>query len=260
MASPFPGFDPYLEQPAFWSMFHNRFGNTICDLLNGQLPPSYLAVTEPRLEIGFFGEPIHYPYYPDVAVIEQTQYRSNLAEISPSEVAAPSLELTIPLREEITAVSVEIRYLENEIPVTAIEILSPINKQPGNDAYQAYLKKRLDYLENRLNLIELDFLRAGQRLPTMQPLPPAHYYIFLHRAKRRPIAEVWLLTIRDLLPIIPVPLLDSDPDIRLNLAEAFQKTYDVVRFGRLVNYTADPPGYFSADDLAWIQAQGRPNP
>ena len=254
MPSPFPGFDPYIEQPAFWSMFHTRFGGFICDLLNEQLPTPYLAVINPRLEIGFFGESAH-PYYPDVAVFEQPQRHTNPVAIAPSGITSPSLELTVPLREEIMAVSVEIRYMDNEMPVTAIEILSPINKQPGNEAYQAYLKKRLDFLENRLNLIELDFLRAGQKLPTMQPLPPSHYTIFLHRAKRRPIAEIWLLSVRDALPIIPVPLLDQDPDIRLDLGEAFQKTYEVARFERLIHYEKEPPGYFSAEDLAWVREQ-----
>lgn len=252
MPSPFPGFDPYIEQPAFWSNFHNRFGNMICDLLNERLPTPYLATSEPRLEIGFFAVPT-YPYYPDIAVVEQARPQSSLVATSPSGITSPSLELTVPLREEITAVSVEIRYMDNEIPVTTIEILSPINKQPGNEAYQAYLNKRLAYLESRLNLIELDFLRAGQKLPTMQPLPPSHYTIFLHRAKRRPIAEIWLLSVRDTLPIIPVPLLDQDPDIRLDLGEAFQKTYEVALFGRRINYAKEPPGYFSAEDLAWVR-------
>ncbi|MCQ3929517.1 MAG: hypothetical protein DPW16_03580 [Chloroflexi bacterium] len=252
MASPFPGFDPYIEQPAYWSMFHTRFGGFICDLLNEQLPAPYVAVINPRLEIGFFAETPH-TYYPDVGIFEQARPQSGSGATSPSGITSPSLELTIPLREEVTAVSVEIRYMDNEIPVTTIVILSPINKQPGNEAYQAYLKKRLDLLENRLNLIELDFLRAGQKLPTMQPLPPSHYTIFLHRAKRRPIAEIWLLSVRDTLPIIPVPLLDQDPDIRLDLGEAFQKTYEVARFERLIHYEKEPPGYFSAEDLAWTR-------
>ncbi|GIK63224.1 MAG: hypothetical protein BroJett018_10180 [Chloroflexota bacterium] len=257
MSSPFPGFDPYIEQPAFWSNFHNRFGGLVCDLINEQLPTPYIAVINPRREIGFFAETTH-AYYPDVGVFEQSRPHCSSIATSPSGITSPSLELTIPLREEITTVSVEIRYMDNEIPVTTIEILSPINKQPGNEAYQAYLTKRLDLLENRLNLIELDFLRAGQKLPTMQPLPPSHYTIFLHRAKRRPIAEIWLLSVRDTLPIIPVPLLDQDPDIRLDLGEVFQKTYEVALFGRRINYAKDPPGYFSAEDLAWVRERIHP--
>ena len=208
MNSPFPGFDPYLEHPAFWGMFHTRFGQMLCDLINEQLPMPYLAVI-------------------------------------------------LPEWEEYTVVGVEIRYPETGQSLTHIEILSPAKKEPSNVAYQAYLKKRLDFLENRLNLIEIDFLRAGQKLPTMQPLPLSHYTIFLHRAKRRPIAEIWLLSVRDALPIIPVPLLDQAPDIRLDLGEAFQKTYEVARFERLINYAKEPPGYFSAEDLGWVREQVR---
>ncbi len=38
MGSPFPGMDSYLEQPAFWQSFHNKFANKIQETLN----PDYL--------------------------------------------------------------------------------------------------------------------------------------------------------------------------------------------------------------------------
>ena len=48
MASPFPGMDPYLEQPAFWSSFHTRFMVAIADELDSQIFPKYYVDVETR--------------------------------------------------------------------------------------------------------------------------------------------------------------------------------------------------------------------
>lgn len=48
MPSPFPGRDPYLEQPAFWSSFHQRLLLTIADRIGPQLRPTYYAEVETR--------------------------------------------------------------------------------------------------------------------------------------------------------------------------------------------------------------------
>jgi hypothetical protein len=46
MPSPFPGMDPYLEEPAGWQEFHSRFINTISDFLVPQLRPRYAVHIE----------------------------------------------------------------------------------------------------------------------------------------------------------------------------------------------------------------------
>ena len=38
MNSPFPGMDPYLEDPAIWMDFHERFITYCSDFLNDSLP------------------------------------------------------------------------------------------------------------------------------------------------------------------------------------------------------------------------------
>src|SRR5205823_14314623 len=47
--------------------------------------------------------------------------------------------------------------------VTVIEVLSPSNKRGGPDR-TAYLAKRNEYLGGKLNLVEIDLLRGGQRM------------------------------------------------------------------------------------------------
>ena len=48
MASPFPGIDPYLEQPAFWSSFYTRLMVAITDALAADLRPKYYIEVETR--------------------------------------------------------------------------------------------------------------------------------------------------------------------------------------------------------------------
>lgn len=41
--APFPGTDPFLENPAYWLDFHSRFVNSWCEAIADVLPPNYEA-------------------------------------------------------------------------------------------------------------------------------------------------------------------------------------------------------------------------
>lgn len=51
MPSPFPGMDPYLENPDLWSGVHQRLITLIADTLNGIMPPRYVADIGERVYI-----------------------------------------------------------------------------------------------------------------------------------------------------------------------------------------------------------------
>src|SRR5258707_14912091 len=51
MPSPFPGMDPYLENPAGWQSFHTPFMSDIADVLNAELPHRYVARVDERCYI-----------------------------------------------------------------------------------------------------------------------------------------------------------------------------------------------------------------
>jgi hypothetical protein len=51
MPSPFPGMDPYLESPAFWSDFHARFICNWSDALADILPEQYEARIDEKLRM-----------------------------------------------------------------------------------------------------------------------------------------------------------------------------------------------------------------
>ena len=106
-----------------------------------------------------------------------------------------------------------------------------------------YLAKRRRVLMNTAHMLEIDFLRQGQRVLMQQQLPDAHHFVFLSRADRRPILDVWPILIHEPLPIVPIPLLKDDPDVLVDLQKTFTATYDLLGYDLLINYaqSADIP-------------------
>jgi Protein of unknown function (DUF4058) len=48
MPSPFPGMNPYFEQPTFWSSFHTRLIGAIDSALSSELRPHYYVEIKTR--------------------------------------------------------------------------------------------------------------------------------------------------------------------------------------------------------------------
>ena len=49
MSSPFPGMDPYIEDPEVWSDFHGGLADEMRAQLNSVLQPRYIARLTPRV-------------------------------------------------------------------------------------------------------------------------------------------------------------------------------------------------------------------
>ena len=49
MPSPFPGMDPYLENPVWWQGVHQGLIFSATEILNSLLPPRYVASITERL-------------------------------------------------------------------------------------------------------------------------------------------------------------------------------------------------------------------
>lgn len=114
--------------------------------------------------------------------------------------------MTIPLPKPVEARTpvVEIRDRENQQLITAIEVLSPVNKRASG--IQPYREKRDLPHEDGAHLLEIDLLRPGERPLNYYPTLPrqAHYFVMFQRGERYR-TEVWAMTVRDKLPIVPVP-------------------------------------------------------
>ena len=154
--------------------------------------------------------------------------------------------------EAVTERYLTIQDRETLAVVTVIEILSPTNKRAGSDGRDQYLMRRDEVLVSATNLVELDLLRGGMRLPADQQLPPADFYAFVCRGRRRPRAEAYPWTLRQPLPTIPIPLAYGDPDVQLDLQDAFTTAYDRAGYDYGLDYMGiiEPPP--SESDSEWI--------
>lgn len=255
MPSPFPGMDPYLEEPGLWSGFHQQFMTYIVAQLVPRLRPKYVPMMETRIEIGTVDIETPQEYYPDVAVAAPPGHAG--AGTAPASVtlAAP-MEAETEVTWQMTISAVNIHRASDHMLVAVIEVLSPINKRPGNDAYEAYRRKRTVLLNTPVHLIEIDLLRGGRRLP-VSPSPHAPYWVVLSRAHRRPRCEVWPITLADPLPTVPVPLLPPDADAPLDLNAVFNAVYDGGGYDLLLDYSVSPPGPLSEAEAAWVSQRLR---
>ena len=143
--------------------------------------------------------------------------------------------------------------------VTSVEVLSLSNKLRGTEGRKQYLKKRRELREGKVNVFEIDLLRAGA--PTMlapivrteRRAGPFEFHICARRYYRSLSTEVYPIPMQERLPLIAVPLLKGDPDITVDLQAVFDRSYAVALFGRRVDYSkpCDPP--LTPEQQAWAE-------
>lgn len=256
MPSPFPGMDPYLEEPVRWPDVHQRLITYIADVLQPQLRPRYYARMGERVYI------VHPPQalYPDVMVIERpvrevatTYLDTRTAEVE-TLLDAPIILTLSPV--EHREPFVEIVHAAGDEIVTIIEVLSPANKTPG-EGHHLYRRKQQQILESLVHLVEIDLLAVG--LPTvalpveyLAELPPHRYRVCVRRASDRYRVEVYAISLPRRLPRLRVPLREPDPDVVLDLQAIFARCYDNGGYADLVDYRQPPPGPLSAEEMAWL--------
>lgn len=220
MPSPFPGMDPYIEDPEVWCDFQLNLAVEIRAQLNRLLQPAYVAQVKT------------YETYELLEDDERTQEQHRI----PLKIAR--IEIYRPQPRQL---------------ISAIEILSPVNKQPSHDTYQEYQRKRRELLRSSAHLLEIDLLRGGQRPPLEEPVPQAPYYVVLSRADRRPVVEVWPIQLQNKLPLISVPLQEPDPDAPLDLSAALAAIYERAGYAMVIDYhRPPPPPKLPAADLLWL--------
>jgi hypothetical protein len=253
MPSPFPGMDPYIEDPEVWSDFHSDLAGEIRAQLNPLIQPTYVARLVPRVAYDVVEVARTRGVRPDVGIWKKTpplrETAGSHATTIPPAPAESSITLELPLRLH----TVEIYKTGDMELVTAIEILSPVNKRPGHDAKRDYERKRRELLRSQVHLMEIDLLRGGERPQLERPVPTTPYYVVLSRAERRPTVEVWPIRLQDKLPLLPVPLLEPDPDAPLDLGAAVAAVYERGGYATIIDYDSPaPPPPLPEPDAAWL--------
>lgn len=252
MPSPFPGMDPYLEARALWPGVHNELIVQLRHLLVPQVRPAYFVDVEKRVYVIDEDDPAQRTIVPDVTV---TRVSGAPSPLPPGSAATPRAALLLMAQEvEVREPRLVIRAARDRAVVTVIELLSPANKgSPGSKGRQEYLTKRREVLRSDANLVEIDLLRDGLGIPSVDPLPPGDYHAHVSRVALRPRGEVFSWSLRDPLPSLPVPL-RGDQVAWLDLDQALARAYDQGGYDVELDYGRPPEPQLAEADRAWAAA------
>jgi hypothetical protein len=243
--------DPYIESSRMWGDFHGSMLGAIRAELNARLPEGYAASIE---LVVWTHEPEprkrRRPVEPDVYIRET----SRRAEAATAVVTATAPRtIVLPRAERKRRKYIKVVDARTRQVVTVVELLSPANKKSGDDR-ELYLTKRSEYLASRINVVEIDLLRAGKRPPLGEPPPePAAYYVMVCRSWEFPRAGYWTFGVRDPLPPIPVPITRELPDTILPLRACVDRAYDEGRYGTELAYDEPVKPRLSEADAAWVR-------
>jgi hypothetical protein len=240
--------DPYIEDQ-FWSSFHAQLCVEIARQLTPQLAGRYAALVEERAITESIGELsiVRRDIRPDVSVATRqrpvTSSATSLIERGPVQMQA-SYETSGRMH------FVEIRSVRGLELITLIELLSPANKR--GEGRNEYLTKRSDVLRSTVNLVEIDLLLSGQRVPMVEPYPESDYVAMLHRANDRPIADVWPIKLAETLPTIPIPLASGDTEVSLDLQHAVTTVLETTRLFDIIDYSLPLHAPLKPEELGWM--------
>ncbi len=250
--SPFPGMDPYLESADLWPDVHDTLPLMFREQLAPLLAPNYVAELNTQIVIERWWDdaPFEEMRLPDLTITQTTEpiyAGSTLATITP-----PTLQRRIITPIPTRHITVYLRLRRNNRIVTVVELLSPFNKKNGAERDE-YLEKRAMYVQSGMHIVEIDLLRRGPRMPFEGSLPRCDYLIAVRNAYQRLDSDLWSLSVRNPLPVIPIPLLRPDPDVPLDLGDALRTAYQRARYDLRIDYANPPDPPFRAQDVEWVE-------
>lgn len=249
--------NPYLEQR--WGDVHAALVTYARDMIQEKLPADLRARMQERVFVESEGIPLR-AISPDVHV-----YGARRPTVGSGEASGGVAVLAEPMAEPILIYlpPVEIRETFLEIidarsggrVVSVIEFVSLANKV-GGKGRRLYRQQQAEAKRARVNLVEIDLLRAGKSVTLSRPkwvplpsLPPYHASIW--RATKPEQLEYYGFPLQKRLPRIPVPLRAADADVKLDLQELVNLAYQRGRYDDIdYSQPAEPP--FEGEDARWI--------
>ncbi len=250
MPSPFPGMDPWLEDPAIFPDLHDALIIYLRDALNAALPEPYVASAATRVWIddGELREPDVFLTGPnDRPKFAET---AELYDVPGIMVIAPDM---MPVEEK----SVEIRSTHGDRLVTSLEVLSPSNKAPGGKGREQYLDKQGRCRIAGVALVEIDLLRDGRHTTAVdydrlvRRAPNFCYHVCVSGRAVLGRFVVAAVSLADRLPRVPIPLDPGVPPIFVELQPLLDRAYDNSRYARKARYGEPPRPPLSPAEQAW---------
>jgi hypothetical protein len=256
MRSPFPGMDPYLER--FWDDVHATMISRARAAIQKHLPADLVARVEERVYLENSEEKLR-SFTPDVRIVERREPREPHLRTSNGLAVAEPLIVQIPEIDEVRQGFIQIIDLKSgRKVVTVIEVLSPSNKRPGVGR-ELYLKKQQELWDAGASLVEIDLVRAGNRVMSapFELIPDGHrtpYAICVRRACKPRAFEYYRVPLRERLPAIAIPLREADQDLPLDLQAVLDECGEEGRYVEDIDYQLEPDPPLTADDASWADA------
>lgn len=216
MSCPFPGMDPFLEDPRHWDSFHHQLIACLYQILLPGLVDKYRARVQQRCYVT--EEPL----------------------------------FTSIIRENRVEEFIEIRNRIDGRLVTLIDIASPANRKL-KQGREAYLSTRKNARVCNASIVDIDLLLQGEPLLDIRHgiSQEWDFAITVSRAHQRD-SEVYPSALGKRLPRFKVPLATDDRDIILDLQSAFLRTYDQGNYASIVDYRQDPDVRLQPKHKDWI--------
>ena len=244
MQNPFPGMNPYLEQPGIWNQVHSRLIVAIADALNEQIAPQYVASIEERIYTTVEDDNLL------VGVVDIAAYSGTGAQPERTATAtAIPVPVQVPMPQQVTERYLEIRPPRSREVISVIELLSPKNKRSG-EGREKYLRKRQAVLASATNLVEIDLLRSGTAMD-IQGTRQVGYSVLIGRGWKRPNADLYSFTLRQPIPSVPIPLRREDTEPIIELQTLLNVVYQQARLELLIDYQ-QPLKAVSPEDKEWV--------
>ena len=254
MKSPFPGMDPFLEP--HWADVHHRLIIYGADALAPHLPGDLRARVEERVYLESEVERLR-TIAPDVHVSVRFPARATEFMEDPDDGGVAVAEpITVEaLSSSTTEGYIEIRERGGGKLITSIEFLSPANKRAGTGRDE-YLRKQKDVLASDVSLVEIDLIRAGDRVFPLaaEKIPEQHrhdYLACISYGWRRKHCDLFAFPLREALPALRIPLREGEAPVLLALQPLIDRAYEAGQYDDL-DYTAALVPEPAREMAAWI--------
>ena len=250
--NPFPGMNPYMEED--WPDIHTTLITECRRHIQRQLPEDLVAKVEQDLRVGAAEE--KGKYRADIEIREPWSEDAGGVAVAAS---AQKVSITKPIILPTPRPRRRIAIMDSRGQlVTVIEILSPSNKQNGGLA--KYARKRADFMDSGVNLVEIDLVRAGGLLTdlfddaevtsSMGEPPPAHV-VAVFRGHDFDERALYPVRYQEHLPAFTIPLRAGEQDIVLDLQSVIQQCFEDAALWH-TDYRQDPRPKLSDEDAAWL--------
>ena len=238
--NPFPGMNPYLENPAIWPDFHFSLVAGLANALGSRLPHNYRIDLQQRVEV--------------------EAPPGNSFSMAASVVDAPSDEsavVRVRIPREVKVISLRVETVPEREVVTVVEALSLTNKRPGEGRRQ-YIRKREAIVGGLVNLVEIDLLRRWEPMPLETPPPVSDYRILVCWGVESPGALLYPFMVRQRIPKFTLPLLSDDEESapEVDLGPIVDTMHQTARYGLIARYHQPPPEpAFEPEVQEWINGR-----